>query len=447
MNRSAIDYLVKWKNRKDRKPLVIKGARQVGKTWLMKEFGKKHFKNFHYFDFEREKNKWIPVFESDIDPQTILRNLSLIANREIDIDNDLLIFDEVQNIPKALTALKYFYDELPQLAICAAGSLLGIILSEESYPVGKVEYFNLRPLNFKEFLMNYGNKLLYESYADSLKSKTISEPIHLKLMDTLREYLITGGMPEIVSYFIQNKENNPGLFNTIRKKQADLITSFQADFSKHAGKNNSLNISTVYQNISIQLAENVDDSTKRFRFKDVIKGKKSYSQLSGPIEWLVNAELILKVHICNRAELPLKAFCKDNIFKLHYSDIGLLGAMLVLPPSAIILDNYGMNKGYFMENFAAMELLNSNDSQLYSWTERNSEIEFLIIKDNNIFPVEVKSGTRTKAKSLQQYIIKYDPHKAFLLSGKNFSSTNKIKIHIPLYYAGELLNMNVNTEN
>jgi len=438
MKRSALGYLISWKIKKDRKPLVIKGARQVGKTWLMKEFGKKNFTNFHYFDFEREKDKWTPVFESDIDPETILRNLSLISNRVIDIDNDLLIFDEIQNIPKALTSLKYFYDEMPKLAVCAAGSLLGIILSDESYPVGKVEYFNLRPLNFREFLTNYGNELLFDEFARSLKNKTISEPVHLKLMETLREYLITGGMPEIVNYYLQNKGKDPALFNLIRKKQTDLITSFQADFSKHAGKINSLHISTVYQNIATQLAENMDDSTKRFRFKDSIKGKKSYSTLSGPIDWLVNAELIIKVHICNRAELPLKAFCKDNIFKLYYNDIGLLGAMLELPPAAIILDNYGMNKGYFMENFVTAELLNSTDSKLYSWSERNSEIEFLMNIGKYIVPVEVKSGTRTKAKSLQQYILKYNPEKAIILCGKRFSDSDKTKLEVPLYYAGEL---------
>ncbi|MBU4486919.1 MAG: AAA family ATPase [Candidatus Delongbacteria bacterium] len=438
MKRTGINYLISWKSRKDRKPLIIRGARQVGKTWLMKEFGEKHFKNYHYFDLERDKNKWKSVFESDINPQTILRNLSLLLNKEIDVENDLLIFDEIENIPKALTSLKYFYEDLPQLAICAAGSLLGIILSEESFPVGKVEYFNLRPLNFKEFLLNYGNKFLYDAYLESWKKKSVSEAAHLKLMETLREYLVTGGMPEIVSYFIQNKDNNPSLFNIIRKKQTDLASTFQSDFSKHAGKVNSLHISTVWQNVPIQLAGNIDDSTKRFHFKDVIKGKKGYTQLSGPIEWLVNAELILKVHICNRAELPLKAFCKDNVFKLYYNDIGLLGAMLNLPPAAIILDNYGMNKGFFMENFAAMELLNSTDSPLYSWSERNSEIEFLINIGKDIVPVEVKSGTRTKAKSLQQYIIKYSPEKAIILCGKKFSDPDKTKIEIPLYYAGEL---------
>jgi len=437
MKRSATEYLIDWKNRKDRKPLVIKGARQVGKTWLLKEFGKKNFQNCHYFDFEKEKSRWLPVFENDIDPKTVLKNISLILNRRIDPQNDILIFDEIQNIPRAITSFKYFQDEMPEAAVISAGSLLGIILSDESFPVGKVEFFNLRPMSFKEFLVNYGNDLLLEGYEEAWLKKGISEALHTKLTEVLREYLITGGMPEAAGYFLSNRKE-AGVYETIRKKQKDLLSTYQADFSKHAGKVNSVHISSVYQNVPVQLAANIDDSVKRFKFKEAVKGKKGYSELSGPIDWLVNAELIIKVPICNRAELPLKAFVKDNIFKLYYNDIGLLGAGLDLPPSAILLDDYGMNKGYFMENFAAQELYRTTDRPLYAWNERNSEIEFIITDGKNIIPVEVKSGIRTKAKSLQQYIIKYNPEKAYILSGSKFIDTDKTKTRIPLYYAGKL---------
>ncbi len=416
---------------------MIKGARQVGKTWLLKEFGKSHFRNCHYFDFEKEKSKWRPVFENEIDPVNILKNLSLIMNRQIDPKTDLIVFDEIQNIPRAITSLKYFHDEMPETAVISAGSLPGIILSDESFPVGKIEFFNLRPLSFEEFLVNYGNDLLLESYEEAWHKKDISAALHSKLTEVLREFLFTGGMPETSGYFLNNK-NETNVFETVRKKQKDLLNTYQADFAKHAGKVNSVHISLVYQNIPVQLAANIDDSVKRYKFKEAIKGKKGYSELSGPIEWLVNAELIIKVAICNKAELPLKAFTRDNIFKLYYNDIGLLGASLDLPPSAILLHDYGIKKGYFMENYVAQELCQTTDRSLYGWNERNSEIEFLLTDNRGIIPVEVKSGARTKAKSLQQYLIKYSPEKAYILSGAKFIDTDKTKSRIPLYFAGKL---------
>lgn len=437
MKRAAMTFLSEWKNKKDRKPLVVKGARQVGKTWLLKEFGKNNFKNCRYFDFEKEKSRWTPVFANDIDPKTVLRNISLLLNEQIDSKNDILIFDEIQNIPRAITSLKYFHDEMPEIAIISAGSLLGIILSDESFPVGKVEFFNLSPMNFKEFLLNYGNDLLFKVYEEAWKKKATDETLHAKLTEVMREYLITGGMPEAAGYFL-NHRNNPGVFDAVRKKQRDLLNTYQADFAKHSGKNNAVHISAVYQNVPVQLASNINDSVKKFKFKEALKGKKGYTELSGPIDWLVNAELIIKIPICNRAELPLKAFCKDNTFKLYYNDIGLLGAELDLPPSAILMDDYGMSKGYFMENFAAQELFHSSERPVYAWNERTSEIEFIITEGRNIVPVEVKSGTRTKAKSLQQYILKYNPEKAYILSGYKHFNTDKNISRIPLYYAGKI---------
>jgi uncharacterized protein len=438
MRRIATKHLIEWKNSKARKPLILKGARQTGKTWILKEFGKKHFTNYHYFDFERNISRFIPVFESDLNPHNIIKNLTTLTNKKINIEDDLLIFDEIQNIPRALTALKYFHEEIPEFAVCAAGSLLGIILTDESFPVGKVQFLGLKPLNFEEFLINYNNDLLYEAYLEAWKNKKITQAIHLKLNDLLLQYLITGGMPEIVNTYLRDKDFDTDVFNMVRKRQNDLVNSFQNDFSKHSGKNNAMHISTTYQNIPLQLARNIDGSVKRFRFKDVIKRKKGYAQLQGPIEWLVNAELIIKTHICNRAQIPLKAFCKENIFKLYINDIGLLGTLLDLPPSAVLFDHYGFNKGFFMENFVAQELKSVAQTQLYGWAHRNSEIEFLTIKGNHIIPVEVKSGLRTKAKSLQQYIIKYNPLQALVLSKKNFSNKNRKKINIPLYFAGKI---------
>jgi len=415
----------------------------VGKTWLLKEFGRNHFRQYHHFDFERNRHQLLPVFQGELSPKVIVRNLALLINEKIDIENDLIIFDEIQNVPEAITSLKYFSEEIPQLALCAAGSLLGITLSDVSFPVGKVEFFNLYPLTFEEFLFNYGNPLLFEAYTEGYKTFRVSEVVHSKLLEVLKEYYVTGGMPEMVDTYLREKESDPNIFRTVRKKQEDLLNTLKADFSKHSGKVNALHIASVYENVPLQLARYTDTSVKRFQFKNVVRGKKGYAELYGPIVWLENARLIIKVFVVNRAELPLLAFCKENFFKLYLHDVGLLGASLDIPPTSIILGNYGMTRGFFIENYAAMELLAATGGPLFSWNERNSEIEFLLAKEGRIIPVEVKSGTRTKAKSLQQYIRKYQPHCAIILSEKLFSVKDGIKRYVPLYYAGKLPEMDV----
>lgn len=439
MKRLHFERLVQWKNDSERKPLILRGARQVGKTYLLKEFGRLQFKNFHHFDFERDKKILMPAFQGDLSPKTIIRNLALITDRLIDIKNDLVIFDEIQNIPEAITSLKYFKEEMPELALCAAGSLLGVFLSDVSFPVGKVEFMTLRPMSFEEFLLNYNSPLLYEAFLEGVKKQQVSEVVHQKLLQVLKEYYVTGGMPEMVKFFLDERNQKPDIFQRIRKKQSDLLNTLKADFSKHSGKVNALHIISVYENIPLQLSHYTDTSVKRFQFKHVIKGKKGYNELRGPISWLENAQLIIKVYIANRAELPLRSFCKESIFKLYLNDIGLLGTMLEIPPAAILLNNYGTTKGFFVENFAAMELAASTDAQLYAWNERTSEIEFLLIKEDQIVPLEVKSGLRTKSKSLQQFILKYHPTKAIVLSEKPFLNKDSIKRNIPLYYAGKLL--------
>jgi predicted AAA+ superfamily ATPase len=441
MRRLAEDFLVKWKNKNNRKPLLLKGARQVGKTWLLKNFGEKHFQRYHHIDFDRDKYQLTPVFNADLNPYTLIRNLSLVLNIKIDLENDLLIFDEIQNVPRALTSLKYFYEQMPELAVCAAGSLLGITLSDESFPVGKVDLYSLRPINIEEFILNYDEGILYDTYLESVKNESISEAIHIRLLDILKEFYIVGGMPDIVDTYLEGKTVDASIFQLIRKKQTDLLKSYHSDFSKHSGKINALHITSVYENVPLQLAQNIDGSVNRFRFKNVVKGKKGFAEIRGPIQWLNNAELIITVHICNRAEIPLRAFCRDNFFKIYLNDIGLLGASLEIPPSAILLGNYGITKGFFIENFVAAELTAVMDTQIYGWNERNSEIEFLIMNDDRLIPVEVKSGTRTKAKSLQQYQKKYNPSLMVVLSEKSFSRPGSLRKDIPIYYAGKLTSL------
>ena len=438
MKRLIASKLKNWKNKSYRKPLILQGARQVGKTWCLKEFGETEFSNVHHLDFERNKDDFMQIFDDTLSSDKIISNISLVIEKEIDLEKDLLIFDEIQNIPRAITSLKYFCEDMPQLAICAAGSLLGINFSQESYPVGKVEYLTLHPMNFEEFLMNYGNKILYNAFLSGFNNKNITSVAHKKLLERLREFYVTGGMPEILKYFFENKVMKSNIYDKIRMMQKELLISYMKDLYKHSGKTNALHIDSVFNNIPMQLAESVDNSTKRYKFKGVVRGKKGYADLQGPIDWLLKAGLINKVNISNRAELPLKAFSKENAFKLYLFDIGLLGAMLELTPSLILLGNYAITKGFFIENFAITEIKSISTKELYSWNERNSEIEIITDNNSSILPIEIKSGLRTKAKSLQQFILKYAPEKAYILSEKMFSTQKQLKENIPLYYIAKL---------
>ena len=438
MKRLILDKLIEWKNRTPRKPLILQGARQVGKTWILKEFASTYFERYVYLDLEEKKADYENVFLGDINPKSILTGIALIEGTEINPETDLLIIDEVQAIPRALTSLKYFKQKMPDFAVCAAGSLLGISFADDPYPVGTVEEINLYPLSFREFLINYGNKVLLDEYLNSITSKEISKVAHSKLIERLREYYVTGGLPEVVDYFINNK-NESNVFNRVRKLQKDLIIQYMRDMHKHSGNENALHIESVFNNISVQLAQNLDLSVSRFKFKNVIPGKRGYLSLQGPIDWLIKAGLVYKIGVCSRAEIPFKSFSKDNIFKLYLFDVGILGAMLDLNPATILLGNYAITKGYFIENYVMTEIKSTLEIDLYSWCERNSEIELILENNGKIFPVEVKSSIRTKAKSLQQFILKYDTNKAFTLSEKMFTSDNSaIKQNIPLYCSAYL---------
>ena len=254
---------------------------------------------------------------------------------------------------------------------------------------------------------------------------TISETAHQKLWECLKEYYVTGGMPQVISEYIPMRNNRFEAMNNTRKIQKELIEGYYRDFAKHSGKTNSMHIVSVFEDVPMQLSNSIEGSVSRYRFKGVIPGKKGYADLNGPISWLEKAGLIFKVKICNKAELPLESFCKNNLFKLYFFDIGLLGCMLDLPVEAIIAQDYGITKGYFAENFTAQEFVSAGVSKLYAWKERNSEIEFLRVIKGNIVPVEVKSGNRTKAKSLQQYRKKYAPLSAIIFQERRFIAMKK----------------------
>lgn len=424
MYRKMMETLVRWKNDSRRKPLLMKGVRQVGKTFLLKEFGKLHFSTVHYFNFEKETSL-AKIFELDLDPKKILNQLSFHTNQPIHIGTDLVIFDEIQEVPRALTSLKYFQEDCPQLHICAAGSLLDLHLNSTSFPVGKVSFETLRPLTFEEFLIaNHDKAVPYLKTQES-----IPEIVHDHLWEQLKYYFIVGGLPEPIAIYRENKENPFGAFAKVRKKQDDLLNSYYADIAKHAGKVNAMHIDRVFRSVPSQLSKVQDSSVSRFKFRGVIPGISHYDRIAGAIDWLQNTGMILKVSIVNSPLFPLRGYARENIFKLFLFDIGILGAMSNLSPRVILDYDYGTYKGFFAENFVAQAL---QTDHLFSWEEKTAEVEFLLEIDGKIIPVEVKSGSVTHAKSLKQFSEKYKPLYQILLSGKPLNLSGKLKRY-PLY--------------
>lgn len=430
-----MDRLIRWKNSKNRKPLLLKGVRQVGKTHLLKEFGQTHFKKCHHFNFEK-KPVLAKIFEPDLNPQRILNDLSFSINHPIRVGEDLVIFDEIQEAPMALTSLKYFQEDCPELHLCAAGSLLGLHLNEGSFPVGKVDFETLRPMSFEEFLMAGNDKAV--TIFQSLTSKdSTSEIVHKHLWEMLKHYFVVGGLPEVVATFYANQDNLFEAFTLVRKKQDDLLNSYYADISKHAGKINAMHIDRVFRSVPEQLSRLQDGSVSRFKFKGVVPGVSHYERLAGAIDWLEAAGLTIKVQIVNTGHLPFKGYSKENIFKLLLFDVGLLGHMSGLPPKAILDADYGSFKGYFAENFVAQELIVYGGPELFCWQENKSEVEFVVALDASVIPVEVKSGYNIKAISLASFRGKYQPPFGIILSGQPLEGKSRKGIYyLPLYLAG-----------
>jgi len=433
MRRDIWNKLEEWKTKKDRKPLILKGARQVGKTYILRAFGKENFSQVHYLNFEKYK-QLDKIFEGDLIPQNILRDLSFYLNTSIDKENDLVIFDEIQNIPRALTSLKYFQEELPELAICSAGSLLGIQMSDESFPVGKIEFLNMFPMSFEEFLRGKGDTKSFEFLRSRKKSETIPQIIHSRLWEQLKIYFVVGGLPEIVKTFVEYKDDQFTALQKVREKQDNLLSTYIADISKHSGKQNAMHIERLWRNIPAQLAREHNGSAGKFKFKGIIPGIKRYSKLAGSIDWLVSAGLIIKARIANSGELPFSAHTAENTFKLYAFDVGLLGALSDLSPKSIIEYKYGSYKGYFAENFAAQEFVCSGVKELYCWKEGSAEVEFLREINGDVLPVEIKSGWVTQAKSIKVFVQKYHPKYRAIFSANNLSldSINKV-YRYPLY--------------
>lgn len=432
MKRTIYKKLLDWKIAKDRKPLVLKGARQTGKTYILLDFGKNEFQKTHYINFQKDPSA-AKIFDADLTPSHIIESLEFYLDTSVDFYNDLVFFDEIQDAPRALTSLKYFCEEKPELAVVCAGSLLGVTQSDEPFPVGKVTFLNLYPMSFQEFLLAiHDNKSC--DLIQNIKYPDIVPPvIHEHLLKRLKEYFITGGLPEVVQTYCRKHKDRLTAFEEVRKKQLDLIIGYTSDFSKYSGKVRANEINAVFESIPAQLAKD----KKKFK-ASLVMANARFSKLKSPIDWLTHAGLFIKVKISNSGEIPFNAFTAENRLKLYLFDIGILGALSQIPPKAIFLQNdlFATFKGAFCENYVAQEFICSGSGPLYSWMSNTAEIEYIREIDGNVYPVEVKAGKSGKLKSLNVFAKKYPVKYRTRISGRNLEFNEQAEIHsYPLYLA------------
>lgn len=433
MERLIFENLKHWKHKVGRKPLILKGVRQVGKTYSLMQFGKTEFHQVHYLNFEKNKNAAL-LFHENLDPKRILDEISFLLDTAINPETDLVFFDEIQACPSALTSLKYFSEDMPELALCCAGSLLGLHLGEASFPVGKVDFLHMRPMSFFEFLMANEDHKSIEILDRTSKTFTIPDIVHVHLWKQFKLYLITGGLPEVVQTYLDNKEDLYTACSLAREKQQEIIYGYYGDIAKHAGKVNAMHIDRVWHAIPTQLAQAQDHSTKRFQFKGIIPGIDRYQRLADALDWLIAAELVIQVPILEHVELPLLAYREESRFKLYLFDIGILGAMSHLAPKAILDYDYDTYKGYIAENVVAQEFKAKGMIHLYSWQENRAEVEFLYSGEDGIIPIEVKAGQVMRNQSLNKYAEKYHPLYRAVLSARSLNIDNIHQYHqYPLY--------------
>ena len=424
MKRFALDRLKEWKDKKGRKPLIIRGARQVGKTWLMKEFGNTCFEKVAYVNFD-SNTRMKQVFDGEITVERIILAISAETGVSIDSKNTLLIFDEVQEVPRALSSLKYFCENAPEYAIVAAGSLLGVALHKgTSFPVGKVDFMNLYPLSFQEFLCALGE----ERFVSILQGTDVEmvTMFKSKYIDRLREYYYVGGMPEVVQIYAETKA-----FNRVREIQKNLLNYYQQDFSKHAEVSLVPRLNLVWNSIPMQLAK----ENKKYIYGQVREGTRA-KDFEFAIQWLLDCGLIHKVQRVNKPSLPLKAYIDFNAFKIFLLDIGLLIAMADLDAQVIIDGNriFTEFKGALTEQYILQQMIAEVGIEPYYFSTANSkgEIDFLLQGRTSIVPVEVKAEENLRAKSLKAFCDKYQPKFAVRTSMSDYREQEWMT-NIPLY--------------
>lgn len=424
MQRFLMEELIQWKDKDNRKPLILKGARQVGKTWLMKEFGRLHFKKVAYVTFYNNQ-RMKKVFDDDYDIERILININIETHTEVTPEDTLIIFDEIQEAPRALEALKYFCENASEYAIIAAGSLLGVAIhSGISFPVGKVDLLELHPMNYREFLMAMGE----EQLAGLLEKGdiTLLGDFSEKYIFWLKNYYYVGGMPEIVQYYSEHKN-----YDEVRNMQNAILEQYENDFGKHTSSNELPRIRMVWNSIPLQLAK----ENKKFFFGKIKEGARA-KDFELAVEWLQDCGLIKKVYKVNKPAVPLKAYIDFSSFKLYLLDVGLLGALSELGAESILEGNavFVEFKGALTEQYVLQQIISDTKFTPYYYAGEKStyEVDFLIQKSRNVVPVEVKAEENLRAQSLKVYCEKFKPEYAVRTSMSNYREQEWM-VNIPLY--------------
>ena len=426
MKRDIYAQLLVWKNKPKRKSLILKGARQVGKTFIIKKFAETEYQNYIYINFD--ENRVIhKLFEENISVKKIINDLSLLNSAIIEPQKTLIIFDEIQECPNALNSLKYFTENEVDYHVIAAGSLLGVWLNNSrGFPVGKVNFLELYPLNFFEFLEAI-NRLDLRNYLESINhAKPLSEPIHLELQRYLKEYLYVGGMPSVVNQYIESSNK----YQDVRIEQNEILAGYEHDFSKYTDKFEAIKISKIWNSLVAQLTK----ENKKFIFSVLRKGTRA-KDYEYSLEWLINAGLVYKIQNISNPKYPLDAFATSNIFKLYFVDVGLLGAKCNLSAKTIIDGNslFESFKGAIIENYVLQELIKKLGKSIYYWTsEGEAEVDFLLSHNENSYPLEVKAGISKKKKSLAIYGMKYSPPILSRTTSMNLIKDGNI-LNYPLY--------------
>ena len=435
MKRDIEDKIFEWKSRNNRKPLILMGARQVGKTWLMRDFGKRNFAAVHEFNFD-DNPDLARVFAQSKDPSVILPQLSILSGRKIDIENDVVIFDEIQDCGNALNALKYFHEKCPQLAVMSAGSLLGVKIRQrrrygqdesvpdmpKTYPVGKVELLDVEPVSFPEFL-HERNEMLWEFYQSISGQEPLPEPIHNELWKQYLIYLTVGGMPEVVSSYLE--EGDPA---RVRKLQHDLVTLYENDIVKYNGELDAAKILVVLRSVVPQLAK----ENSKFIYGALREGARARGYEEA-IEWLVSARMVRRVNNLKRIEYPLAVQSVRNAFKLYLNDIGMLRDVAAVNGESLILEKDFSFKGHFVENYVLQQLAGRTEGNVHYWAERaESEIDFVIQMDGEAVPIEVKAGTDRKCAAFKSFVNNRRPRYAIRFSALNLKRDGAF-VNIPLY--------------
>ena len=429
MYREILKDLESWKEKTHRKPLLITGVRQCGKTYVVDEFAGKNFESYVNVNFESE-TKLSAIFDYDFDVNRIIKELERHYKTHIIPGETLVFFDEIQECPRAITALKYFCENMRDLHIICAGSLLGVALKQEqiSFPVGKVNRMKLYPMSFKEFVIANGRTDLIETFSEWPEDREIPDLYKIPMEKLLKDYYIVGGMPEAVKTWIKSQD-----YDEVEEVQNEILSGYAEDFSKHAPLNVVPKIRWIWDSVPVQLAK----ENNKFIFSHVKEGKRS-ADLEDALQWLVDAGLVIKAELVEKPEIPISGFADKTYFKVYMSDIGLLRARSKVSPNTIHdeSDHYVKYKGAFAENYVVNELISMGKSP-YFWRSGNTaEIDFIYEEDGEIIPVEVKSADNTQAKSYKQFCKKYQPKCGLKMSAKNIAKNyceSTITYNIPLY--------------